>query len=72
MHGKWTQAIGCRTPVAEAPSRSREARVAHIAMQVRRGTYPWPTSRQIADQMLADAMLAARRSSGDASPWRAS
>jgi anti-sigma-28 factor FlgM len=70
MKMKWTQAIGWRTPVAEAPSPSREARVAHIATQVRSGTYPWPTSRQIADRMLQDAMLAASRSSGDACPWR--
>src|SRR4051812_17792703 len=39
---------------------THEAHVENIASQVKQGTYVWPTSQQIADRILDDAVLAAR------------
>jgi anti-sigma28 factor (negative regulator of flagellin synthesis) len=44
---------------SEAAS-NRDVQVESIASQVKQGTYVWPTSQQIADRILDDAMLTAR------------
>src|ERR1700759_3870123 len=39
---------------------SRDAQVESIASAVKQGTYVWPTSQQIADRIMDDAVLTAK------------
>jgi anti-sigma28 factor (negative regulator of flagellin synthesis) len=57
VNGK--QAARLRMP-DHAIKASREARVEAIALRVKQGAYVWPTSQQIAEKIVDDALLTAR------------